>query len=314
MPLLVRVTPPPPPPPALVRTPLGVLTPAWYPPDGGDPVPLNPDGADWLSLDRWWGVTGAAPVQVTTDPHQRGGVRVRHVQPMPRTIIWPLRFRGRDHMDLVGTWREIVRKFTQTRRLGPGRLRISRPDGTAREIEAVYEGGFDGEPGGGWLEDTAVLQLLCPDPYWHDLATRSIRQGFSDPVNFYNEFMGISRGAVLGSTTVDNAGSVEAWPQWTITGPTSLVTATNHTTGESFEINPNWDGDGPLPIGETATITTDPPGVTGPQGQVWTGALNWPDAELWGLAPGLNEITFQLDGAAEDTAIEMTWRTRHETP
>jgi|SRR5690554_1656100 len=293
---------------------VGVLTPSWWPPDGSDPVPLNPDGAAHITLDAWSGVTGAAPVRVTTDPRLRGGVHVRHVQPQARTIIWPLRFRALTHMGLVVPWREMARKFAMTRRHGPGRLRIDRPDGTAREIEAWYEGGFDGEPGQGWLEDTAVLQLLCPDPYWRDLTVRSVSRSHAEGVDFYQPFLGVSRGAVLGETTIHNSGSVEAWPEWEITGPAALVTATNHSTGEEFVLAPDWDGDGPLAAGQTVTVTTDPPGVIGPNGEVWTGALNWPDASLWGLAPGRNDVEFQVDGSDEGTNIRLSWRTRHETP
>lgn len=294
----------------------GVFEPWWYPPDGSDPLPLNPDGMAWISLDTWSGVTGAAPVQVITDPHPRGGARVRHVQPQPRTIVWPLRFRSLTHMGLVKPWREVISKFTQTRRLGPGRLRIVRPDGTAREISCWYEGGFDGMPAHGWLEETAVLSLFCEDPYWRDTTVQRVIREFvdQDSVDFYNPFLTIAAGQVLGDTTINNPGDVEAWPVWEITGPASLITATNHTTGEQFVLNPDWAGGGALGAGDTVTITTNPPTVRGPDGSVWTGALNWPDAALWGLAPGVNKVTFQVDGADEGTRIVLSWQTRHETP
>lgn len=296
----------------------GVLTPWWLPPDGTDPIRLNPDGEPWISLDSWDGVTGAAPVDVVRDPHPRGGARVRHVQPQPRTIIWPLRFRATTHMDLVRPWREMAAKFAQTRRLGPGTLRIVRPDGTAREIDAYYEAGFRGEDGQGWLEDTAVLQLLCEDPFWRDPTLRSTTRQFadqgSDTDNFYAPFMSLVSGQVIGETTVDNPGDVQAWPEWTITGPASLVTATNQSTDEQFVLDPDWDGDGPLAAGQSVTIVTDPPAVRGPDGQVWTGALNWPQATLWGLVPGRNAVDMQVDGADSGTQITLVWHTRHETP
>jgi Phage tail protein. len=293
-----------------------VLVPWWYPPDGSEPIPLNPDGTAWLSLDSWSGVTGAAPVQVVTDPHPRGGARVRHVQPQPRMIVWPLRFRARSHMDLVRSWRHVASKFTQTRRLGPGRLRIVRPDGTAREILAWYDGGFDGLPGQGWVHDTAVVSLLCEDPYWRDTIIQRVTRSYIDQssVNFYDSFMTIASGRVLGETTITNPGDVEAWPTWEITGPASLVTATNHTTGEAFILDPDWAGGGDLSVGETVTITTDPPTVRGPADAVWTGALNWPNATLWGLVPGVNHVEFQVDGADTGTSVTLSWQTRHETP
>lgn len=312
MPLPVKVVAPPPP-PLPTRPTVGQILPVWVPPDGSDPVPLNPDGAAHITLDAWSGVTGAAPIRITTDIHPRGGAHVRHIQPQARTIIWPLRFRSLDHMGLLLPWREMAGKFTQTRRFGPGLLRLHRPDGTAREIAAIYEGGFDGESGQGWLEDTAVIQLLCPDPYWRDLTVRSVSRTHSDGVDFYDPFLGVSRGSVLGETTIHNNGSVEAWPEWEITGPASLITCTNHTTGEQFILDPDWDDDGPLEPEDTIQVTTDPPGVVGPAGEVWTGALNWPGAVLWGLRPGRNDVEFQVDGSAQGTEIRLSWQTRHET-
>lgn len=307
MPLPVRtVTPPPPPTPP--PAPADVLVPTWFPPDGSGPLPLNPDGAVYLSLDGWSGVTGAAPVSITTDPHPRGGARVRHIQPEPRTIIWPLRFRAAQHMGLVLPWRQVAQKFTQTRRLGPGVLRIARPDGTAREISAHYEDGFSGQPGQGWLEDTAVLQLYCEDPYWRDVNPTVVARAFSDPLNYYDPYASISSGQVLGETTITNDGDVEAWPSWTVTGPMTQLAGTNHTTGEMFTL------DAVLLASEVATITTDPPSVRGPAGQNWSGLLDWPTAVLWGLAPGSNDIDFAVAGAAAGTRIELAYKRRYETP
>ncbi|MFG2165512.1 phage tail family protein [Micromonospora chersina] len=288
------------------------------PVDPGRPeaVWIAPDGTQWqltsdaelhFTLDAVTG-WGAAPINIVADPHPRGGTRVRHIQPQARTITWPLRVRADTHTELVHGWRDLARAFTQTRRLGPGRLRVMRPDGDAREIPAYYQAGFDGEPGQGHTYDTAVLSLYCEDPYWRAVAPMSTPYGYGGtPVSYLSPYLTVSPSSVLGVTTANNPGDVEAWPQWVIVGPATGVVATNHTTGEAFTLTAT------LTAGQTATITTDPPTVRGPAGQNWTGNLNWPGARLWGLQPGLNDVEFSVAGAAAGTSITLSYVPRYET-
>src|SRR5690606_3916716 len=307
MPVVLTTAPPPPPPPPPPRPqPPQVAGPSalWIAPDvtviqlTGHPV--------YRTLDAVTG-WGAAPVSITADPHPRGGTRVRHIQPEPRTISGPVRVWGRDHRELVAAWRELARALTQTRRLGPGRLRVTRPDGSAREIEAIYEAGFSGEPGQGHLYDTAVLSLYCPDPYWRDVTPRTIVRECAIGAPYLDPYPTVSSGRALGDTVIYQDGDVEAWPVWTITGPLEQLIAINHTTGERFTLTYS------LGAGDEIVITTDPPTVRGPGGEVLTGALDWPGATLWGLVPGENRITFVALGASAGTRIELTYVPRYET-
>lgn len=279
----------------------------WIAPDGTE-VHLTSDSELHFTLDGWSNVVGAAPVSIVADPHPRGGTRVRHIQPEPRTMILPVRVRADTHMELVGGWRALARPIVATRRLGPGRLRILRPDGSAREIEAYYQAGFEGEPGQGWLYDTAVLSLYCPDPFWRDVKTLSTPYSYAGtPASYLNPYLTVSPSSVLGVTTATNPGDVEAWPTWTIVGPATAVVATNRTTGESFTLT------GTLAAGQSATITTDPPAVRGPGDVNWTGNLSWPGAVLWGLQPGVNDVEFAVAGAAAGTSITLSYVPRYET-
>lgn len=306
MPVVLTTAPPPPPPPPPPRPqPPQVAGPSalWIAPDG---TVIQLTGQVYRTLDAVTG-WGAAPVSITADPHPRGGTRVRHIQPEPRTITWPVRVWGRDHQELVAAWRELARALTQTRRLGPGRLRVTRPDGSAREIEAIYEAGLSGEPGQGHLYDTAVLSLYCPDPYWRDVTPRAIVREYAIGAPYLDPYPTVSSGRTLGDTVIDQDGDVEAWPVWTITGPLEQLIAINHTTGERFTLTYS------LGAGDEIVITTDPPTVRGPGGEVLTGALDWPGATLWGLVPGENRITFTALGASAGTRIELTYVPRYET-
>ena len=305
MPLLHR--PLPPPVPVVLSDPgRDHSTAVWVAPDGSQ-WPLTQPDLGWFTVDQVAGL-GAAPVQHTTDPHPRGGVRVRHTQPQQRYITWPLYIEGRTHSEFVERWRALARAFTQTRRLGPGLLRITRPDGTAREIAAWYEAGFAEQPGQGWEYAIPVLTLLCEDPYWVDTTPTVVERQFGTTTNYYDPYASISSGQILGETTVENRGDVEAWPVWTVHGPMAAFTAVNHTTGEAFTLT------GPLGQGQTATIVTDPPRVRGPAGENWVGRLDWPDAVLWGLVPGTNEVEFTVADADDGTRVELSFRQRWETP
>lgn len=311
MPMLVPAgTTPPTPTPTPPRFDPGGLTAEWIAPDR-TVVPLTTPALGWYTLDAVSGIDGL-DVDIVTDPAMRGGARIRHQQDPSRTIIWPIRAEDRLHMGLVEMKRYLIRKIRQTRTRGPGILRIYRPDGTAREIEASYQRGLFGEPGQGHTLDTAVLNLLCEDPYWRDIAAQEpiVREYVGSPVDFQDPFPSVSSSQSLdGAFVIDNTGDVEAWPTWVITGPMTSVIATNLTTGDSFTLT------GALADStETVTIDTYSGEVVGPDGVTsWFGNLTLPGAVLWGLVDGENAIEFQVADADTGSQISLTWTRRWES-
>ncbi|WP_125262313.1 phage tail protein [Streptomyces alboflavus] len=313
-----------------------ITAPAVDPPDpGGTPVPLpevglavasytDPSGTVWPLMNEaagWFtladGVSGlgAAPYTLTTDAHPRGGARLRYAQPQPRAIVWPLYVYGEDHVEFVGRWRALATAFTRTLREGPGWLEIARPDGTRRRIAVHYQEGFEGRgsKGSGIVSDSAVITLWCQDPYWIDPVEVSVHRETGALVDFLVPYPSVSSSQVLGATTLRNPGDVVVWPKWTVTGPASLITFTHNGTGESFSLNPAATGHGNLLAGERVTIATDPPAVRYQDGGNWTAGLNWPGAVLWGLSPGDNPVTFQLDGSGPGSAVDLAFSPRYET-
>lgn len=288
----------------------GTLQATWIAPDG-TLWPLTSPDLGWHSLDAVTG-WGAAPISFMTDPHPRGGARIRHIQPQPHYITWPLRVRGATHLELITRWRLIVGAFTQTRRLGPGRLQIARPDGTTREILAFYESGFNGEPGQGRVFDTAALNLFCEDPYWQDVTDQPpvTREYVATVADFQNPYPTVSSGQSVdsGPFSIFNPGEVEAWPVWRITGPMTSLIAVNNATGEAFALTATLADNT-----ESIVIDTYEGTVTGPDGNSWFGFLDQPGAVLWGLAPGTNDAEFTMGGAAAGSKAVLTWRNRWET-
>ncbi|MFJ2567872.1 phage tail protein [Streptomyces sp. NPDC087568] len=293
---------------------------ATYTDPTGKAWPLTDDQAGWFTLAE--GVSGldAAEYEFTTDAQPRGGAKLRHAQPQPRTIVWPLYVYGDTHVEFVERWRALATAFTRTLRPGPdgvrppGILEIARPDGSSRRINVHYQGGFEGQgkQGTGITSDAAVLTLWCEDPYWIDPTPIGVHRETGTLASFFAPYPTVSSSQILGATTVENPSDVTVWPAWTITGPASLIKFT-HARGEAFTLNPSAVGHGNLLAGERVTVSTDPPMVRGPDGSTWSGALNWPAAVLWGLTPGTNEITFQLDGSGPGSAVDLTFYARHET-
>ncbi|MEV8600438.1 phage tail protein [Streptomyces griseoviridis] len=298
----------------IVLPDLGRAVVTYYDPAGGV-WPLTTRSLGWRTLAEGVSGLGATQYEFTTDVQARGGARVRHVQAQPRTIIWPLRVTGSTHLEFVARWRALGSAFTRTLRDGPGWLEIARPDGSRRRISVLYQEGWEGlgKYGAGWIADTAVLSLLCEDPYWIDPVPVVVHREQAVGGSFFVPYPTVSSSQVLGATTVTNPSDVTVWPTWTITGPASLVTFTRTDTGEAFTLNPASVGHGNLLAGEQVTVRTDPPQVRYQDGSNWVGALNWPGAALWGLAPGDNRVTFQLDGSGPGSAVDLTFNPRFET-
>ncbi|MFE1734314.1 phage tail protein [Streptomyces bacillaris] len=288
---------------------------AHYTDPTGTVWPLTSPGAGWFTLPDGVSGLGAARYALTTDPQPRGGGRMRHAQPQPRTIIWPLYVYGQDHMEFVERWRRLATAFTRTLREGPGTLTIARPNGTSRSVKVFYQEGFEGRgaQGSGLVSDAAALVLWCEDPYWQDTAPVTVHREQGEGIDFLDPYPSVTSSQVLGDTTLTNPGDAIVWPEWRITGPASLITFTHQGTGEAFTLNPSATGHGNLAPGEQATVRTDPPQVRGPGGDNWVSALDWPEAVLWGLAPGVNPVAFELLGSGPGSAVDLVFYPRYET-
>ncbi|MFI6465663.1 phage tail protein [Streptomyces sp. NPDC050538] len=316
-----------------------ITAPAVTPPDtgggGSTPVPLpeigyavatytDPTGRVWPLTDEevgWFtladGVSGlgAATYSLTSDAHPRGGARLRYAQPQPRAIVWPLYVYGESHNEFIGRWRSLATAFTRTLRDGPGWLEIARPDGGRRRIAVHYQDGFEGRgsKGYGIVSDYVAITLWCEDPYWIDPTDVVVHRETGSLTPFFVPYPTVSSSQVLGATTVVNPGDVIVWPTWTVTGPASLITFTHEGTGEQFTLDPTAVGHGNLLAGQQVTISTDPPSVRYQNGDNWVGSLDWPSAVLWGLSPGDNSVTFQLNGSGPGSAVDLAFNSRYET-
>lgn len=290
--------------------------------DGGNMMAVftDPTGVDWYLTDTspergyftTFGISGwgATTYEFSVDPEPRGGEDVRFIRSLPARITWPMHVWGETHLAFIENLREIKRAITSTvHRRAPGTLTVYRSTGmsSGRAIDVYYEEGFRGEGGvEDYLFANPVITFYAPDGYWRDITPTTVLRQYSPGVNFLNPFPSISSGQVIGATTVTNPGEVDAWPEWTVTGPMSSLTATNHTTGHEFILTYG------LAAAEELTITTHHPTVRGPAGENLVNAINWPTAYLWPLMTGDNEVEFTVGGSGSGTAIELSFYPRYE--
>jgi hypothetical protein len=138
-----------------------------------------------------------------------------------------------------------------------GRLRVTRPDGTAREVYCRYNRGLEG------LEDAnnfgivwqrAILTLKSTDPLWYDVVPNVLTLSSGAATSFFpgTPFRLTSSGIFSSPAPIVNDGDVEAWPIWTIQGPANNIVLRNLDTAERIEFLTSFS----VAAGETLVIDT----------------------------------------------------------
>jgi hypothetical protein len=187
---------------------------------------------------------------------------------------------------------------------GVGTLRAT-VDGNVREQSALYIEGL-----GDWTEDEPWLAMpnlmfRAFDPFWYDSTTVAGTFATGDVASFFPIFpWRLASSEVFADATVVNDGDVEAWPQWTITGPGTGLVLRNLTTGKSLAL------DYELVAGAVVTVDTSPgvKTVTLDDGTNLFGNLT--ARQLWPIVRGSNSVRVELAGATSDTEVAMTFRRR----
>jgi len=106
---------------------------------------------------------------------------------------------------------------------------------------------------------TLALQWEATDPKLYSPSLHTMSTGLATaatsglvfPLVFPLDFGAGPTGGFLSNIT--NAGWVASWPQFTITGPVTGPTITNHDTGDRLQFNPSFV----VAAGQTLTIDTD---------------------------------------------------------
>ena len=201
-------------------------------------------------------------------------------------------------------------------------LRYTRPDATRREVAVQYRGGLEGDEsfrnamlvdGGAYM--TVVLDLLAPDPAWYDLTDTEPEPYAIGSVTAtwpYSWPLVLTSSEVLAVASIDNGGDLPAYPVWTVTGPSSDLTLTNHTTGEVLRVAHA------LAAGQTLAIDTRPRYLRSSDWQVYDAAganlYTAASGTLWTLPSGISTIQVTVAGATSASSVQLAYRRRWRGP
>lgn len=239
------------------------------------------------------------------------GSTVTDVYAPPRLVLLPMEIRGATRGEFLD------RKRALELALDPavlGQLELMQADGRRFRLNARYQGGLGGSEDIGEGGDTTwcrfVLRLYVEDPWWYAPDPITVSFPYVEPTDFFPFFpLVLDSDSVLGSTTVNNPGTVPSWPTWTATAPATNLTFTNVTTGEEFE------ADEPIPSGRTLTIVTEPrmQSVKLDDGTDW-----WPhlvgNPVFWMIPPRETPISLVLTGAGVGSSVGLSWVPRYRSP
>lgn len=236
------------------------------------------------------------------------GSRIQQVNIEPRDVDVPIFVKSKNDVELRSKMRDITRMLNPLK--GDGHLRSISSDGTQRELACRYLSGFEGDEsrdnkGYYWLK--AILVFHAADPFWYDTATQVKTFTSGEPVPFFPLFpLRLNSSNVFADTTIDNAGDVETWPEWTVTGPGEHIKLRNLTTGETMYFEHE---DSKLGIGESITINTKPfhKKIIKNDGSNLFYTLS-DDSSLWTLQDGNNAIRLEMSGATEESSIQLSYR------
>lgn len=185
----------------------------------------------------------------------------------------------------------------------PGHLRIKWPDGSYRQILCYATDGMEGDTEEGSPIYTIYQQgLYAPDPIPTALENQVVNKTVTE---------GFGGGSGFG---VINAGTRNAYPIWTLTGPFSGCAIYNLDTDEYIQINIVF------PAGSTLVVDTRP-SESRPGLQIYdetgTSHINTiaPLSKFWQLAPGLNQIIINFTGGGTNaaTTIKLEYLERFRT-
>lgn len=244
---------------------------------------------------------GYPPVVLADDklPFTSGRV-TRHVGIEARLIELPLYIWAASAsamealLDSIHGWFATADERTQT----PGYFRVTRQDGTQRQVRCFYVGGLEGDlswnvSGPDWQEVTVILKAA--DPWAADIAEESAIWDQGD----------------LPNVAVLNDGTIDAYTRWEFTGPiTTFIQLYNSTIGRTILIT--WS----VPSGKILYLDTRPaPHRTTLSAYDSDGVNRYdkihPGSYLWSLAPGSNTIEITTGGTTAATQVALYWLQRY---
>lgn len=263
------------------------------------------DQAD-LVLNTGIGGFGIPPTSVRIEASAGDGGVWRHTKRLPRDVDLPITIFGDNRVDVESKLRRIG-KILQDEQ-GPSKLRATYSNSTSLYLELHYVGGAEttidnNSAGQTWCR--WVLSMRAPNPFWRSgikeqfsISTGSTGRGLLPLLTK----MKVSSSSTLGVVTVVNAGDVNAFPVWQITGPADDLVIGNGT--DSF-------GFAKVFSGEVITVDTESGTVINADGENLYARLD--DApKLFSLPTGTTGLSVLGTDTDLDFNVKLTYSPRYE--
>jgi len=236
---------------------------------------------------RGVGGLDAPPLDVTAVKRgQAAGSYVTGYRWKTRTVTLPVVVAKAAWADLVTALAIPTGTLTVTRnRTGQGRAYYVGGLDTMREMPGAYKG-------------VLMFRLMWPfflsaNEFYREFTAAERPLAYPMGFPFY-----VLAGSTFADVTVSNAGEVEAWPRWRLTGPGGRWELRNVTTGKTLLVNRA------LGAGEVLHITTRPGAGSVYDGN-GTSVMGDVGGALWSLARGDNHITVTVTAPTVATRVEM---------
>ena len=249
-------------------------------------------------------------------PGTHGSV-VTAIRGLERQITLPLLIQGTSPENFQEVRRQLSTRAVPS--TDSGTLEFTSVDGIVRTIDVHYAGGLEGKDqvdNSNLLWQNITIRFISVNPFWYGAeisTTYNLTSGagsdfLGDP--FFP--MRISSSTVIDSPTIDMLGDIESFPVFTITGPGADLILLNNSTGKALKLTNN--GGYTLDNGEVIQIDCRPKlgktvKVIDTQANLFSYLTK--DSEFWGLEPGDNDVSLQINNATEVTQIELTYSPNH---
>lgn len=247
-----------------------------------------------------------AEIQMQSAPYQDGSTLIDALL-QPRSLVLQVAILDNDREKVIKLRQQLASIFNP--KLGEGRLIYSNGE-TTREINAVAENVpvFPvGSENKGLRYQRALINLLCPSPFWQDIAEENYKLedfvgSFKFPFHLPTRFS--KRGD---SKVLINRGDVPTPIQVEFRGPVNNPVITNHTTGEFIKINRE------IPTGYKLILDTafgeKRVDIVAPDGTITKG-FHYIDLKstFFNLDVGDNRIGFVAEGGSPEVYVKYKHR------
>src|ERR1041385_265445 len=243
----------------------------------------------------------------------QNGARFRNSFFEPRSVDLPFHVEDTDEDVLRAHLRNIMGWFNPYN--GDGQLEIAHGS-TVRRLNCRYQDGLgldESDQNNGVYWQDFVLTLRAADPFWYDVTPTHVDYAAAGGGTLY--FfpilpMQLITSAVFGTSDIVNSGDVEAWPVWTIDGPTSGgLVLTNNTSGLTFELSGLV-----LTLGQTLTIDTRPGHKTIKRDDGSNRMGDGFSGSMWPLVRGTNNLTVNLGGSDTNSRVQLDYHQGYLAP